>query len=142
MQSSVSVQRTGDLFWAVPETWQHLHRVMYDATSAMCCARAAKSAPCMMRVWANLSSGSSCVVCCYAYHCCGGSSGGVWRLKLTQPVQATLALYGGYLLPYYLHEETGWSLSIDDLRSQTQKVYTNGLFLRRTEATYLSQGHT
>ena len=36
--------------------------------------------------------------------------------------QATLALYGGYLLPYYLHEETGWSLSVDDLKSQTQKV--------------------
>ena len=38
-------------------------------------------------------------------------------------VQATLALYGGHLLPYYLHEETGWSLSIDDLRSQTRKVH-------------------
>ncbi len=38
-------------------------------------------------------------------------------------LQATLALYGGYLLPYYLHEETGWSLSVDDLKSQTKKVY-------------------
>ena len=37
-------------------------------------------------------------------------------------MQATLALYGGHLLPYYLHEETGWSLSVDDLKSQTQKV--------------------
>ena len=36
--------------------------------------------------------------------------------------QATLALYGGHLLPYYLHEETGWSLSVDDLKSQTYKV--------------------
>ena len=36
--------------------------------------------------------------------------------------QATLALYGGHLLPYYLHEETGWSLSVDELKSQTYKV--------------------
>lgn len=41
-------------------------------------------------------------------------------------VQATLALYGGHLLPYYLHEETGWSLSVDDLKSQTYKVQLCG----------------
>ena len=31
------------------------------------------------------------------------------------------------MLPYYLHEETGWSLSVDDLKSQTQKVQRGGL---------------
>ena len=37
-------------------------------------------------------------------------------------MQATLTLYGGELLPYYLHEETGWSLDINELREQTYKV--------------------
>lgn len=37
-------------------------------------------------------------------------------------MQATLTMYGGMLLPYYLHEETGWSLDINELRSQTYKV--------------------
>ncbi len=31
-------------------------------------------------------------------------------------------MYGGVLLPYYLHEETGWSLDINELREQTYKV--------------------
>ena len=41
-------------------------------------------------------------------------------------VQATLTLYGGELLPYYLHEETGWSLDVDELRAQTYKVGQHG----------------
>ncbi|CAK0772104.1 hypothetical protein CVIRNUC_003929 [Coccomyxa viridis] len=43
---------------------------------------------------------------------------------------ATLALYGGHLLPYYLHEETGWSLSVDDLKSQTYKARSEGRHVR------------
>jgi aspartate/methionine/tyrosine aminotransferase len=38
------------------------------------------------------------------------------------PEQATMTLYGGELLPYYLAEETGWSLDVDELRRQTYKV--------------------
>ena len=33
-----------------------------------------------------------------------------------------MTLYGGELIPYYLHEEHGWSLDIDELKSQTYKV--------------------
>ena len=43
-------------------------------------------------------------------------------LSAMASMQATLTMYGGMLLPYYLHEETGWSLDINELRSQTYKV--------------------
>ena len=56
-----------------------------------------------------------------------GGNVGIFQVSVL--VQATLALYGGYLLPYYLHEETGWSLSVDDLRSQTKKVCKDCLSL-------------
>ena len=36
--------------------------------------------------------------------------------------QATMTLYGGELIPYYLNEEQGWGLDIEDLRKQTYKV--------------------
>ena len=35
---------------------------------------------------------------------------------------ATLALNGGTLLPYYLDEDKGWQLSIDELRNQVSQV--------------------
>jgi alanine transaminase len=35
---------------------------------------------------------------------------------------ATLCLYGGTLLPYYLNEEAGWGLDIEDLQRQTENV--------------------
>ena len=82
-----------------------------------------------------LSAQVSAVVFSHAYQCCAsqmnfsidslsvdGRSIDIRMLRGKLHVQATLALYGGYLLPYYLHEETGWSLSVDDLKSQTQKV--------------------
>ncbi|CAL8462271.1 g1802 [Coccomyxa elongata] len=43
---------------------------------------------------------------------------------------ATLTLYGGELLPYYLHEETGWSLDINELREQTYKARSEGKSVR------------
>ncbi|KAK9906640.1 hypothetical protein WJX75_005366 [Coccomyxa subellipsoidea] len=43
---------------------------------------------------------------------------------------ATLTMYGGMLLPYYLHEETGWSLDINELRSQTYKARSEGKNVR------------
>ena len=43
-------------------------------------------------------------------------------MRLLVPEQATMTLYGGELLPYYLAEETGWSLDVEELRRQTYKV--------------------
>ena len=37
---------------------------------------------------------------------------------------ATLALNGGTLLPYYLDEDAGWLLSIDELKKQTEQVWS------------------
>ena len=37
-------------------------------------------------------------------------------------MQATMTLYGGELIPYYLNEEHGWGLDIEELRKQTYKV--------------------
>jgi alanine transaminase len=34
---------------------------------------------------------------------------------------ATLALYGGTLLPYYLQEDKEWGLDVAELKSQTDK---------------------
>jgi alanine transaminase len=35
---------------------------------------------------------------------------------------ATLCLYGGTLLPYYLDEDAGWGLNLDELKRQTAHV--------------------
>ena len=35
---------------------------------------------------------------------------------------ATIALYGGTLLPYYLQEEKQWTLDVKELKSQTDKA--------------------
>ena len=43
---------------------------------------------------------------------------------------ATLALYGGTLLPYYLQEEKGWALDVDELKSQTDKARAEGKNVR------------
>lgn len=43
---------------------------------------------------------------------------------------ATLALYGGTLLPYYLQEEKGWALDVAELKSQTDKARGEGKTVR------------
>ena len=43
---------------------------------------------------------------------------------------ATLALYGGTLLPYYLQEEKGWALDVAELKSQTDKARSEGKTVR------------
>lgn len=43
---------------------------------------------------------------------------------------ATLALYGGALVPYYLQEEKGWALDVAELKSQTDKARSEGKTVR------------
>jgi len=43
---------------------------------------------------------------------------------------ATLALYGGTLLPYYLQEEKGWALDVAELKSQCDKARGEGKCVR------------
>lgn len=43
---------------------------------------------------------------------------------------ATLALYGGTLLPYYLQEEKGWALDVSELKTQTDKARGEGKTVR------------
>ena len=48
---------------------------------------------------------------------------------------ATIALYGGYLLPYYLDEDHAWELDVQQLRDQLKKV--GGLLLRKGGTEYV-----
>jgi len=43
---------------------------------------------------------------------------------------ATLALYGGTLLPYYLQEEKGWALDVADLKRATDEARAAGKTVR------------
>jgi aspartate/methionine/tyrosine aminotransferase len=39
-------------------------------------------------------------------------------------------LYGGELVPYYLDEDNGWSLDIDELRRSLQEAKSKGILCR------------
>ncbi|KAK9817869.1 hypothetical protein WJX72_003409 [[Myrmecia] bisecta] len=43
---------------------------------------------------------------------------------------ATITLYGGTLLPYYLNEDQGWGLDVKHLDAQTQKARSEGKTVR------------
>jgi len=43
---------------------------------------------------------------------------------------ASIALYGGELVPYYLDEDNGWSLDIDELRRSLQEAKSKGILCR------------
>jgi glutamate--glyoxylate aminotransferase len=43
---------------------------------------------------------------------------------------ASIALYGGELVPYYLDEENGWSLDINELQRALDTARTNGILCR------------
>jgi len=43
---------------------------------------------------------------------------------------AALTLYGGTLVPYYMDEETGWSLNLDHLKKQTEDARAAGKNVR------------
>ena len=43
---------------------------------------------------------------------------------------ATLALYGGTLLPYYLQEDKGWALDVGELKTATDKARSEGKNVR------------
>lgn len=43
---------------------------------------------------------------------------------------ASIALYGGELVPYYLDEENGWALDIDELQKSIEKARSAGILCR------------
>ncbi|KAK3127706.1 hypothetical protein QOZ80_7AG0577350 [Eleusine coracana subsp. coracana] len=43
---------------------------------------------------------------------------------------ASIALHGGSLVPYFLDEETGWGLEIDELKKQLQEARSKGITVR------------
>ncbi|KAJ7565779.1 hypothetical protein O6H91_02G074700 [Diphasiastrum complanatum] len=43
---------------------------------------------------------------------------------------ASIALHGGTLVPYYLDEENGWGLKVEDLRRQLQSARAEGIKVR------------
>lgn len=40
---------------------------------------------------------------------------------------ATISLYGGSLVPYYLEETADWGLDINDLRQSIEQARQNGI---------------
>lgn len=43
---------------------------------------------------------------------------------------ASIALHGGSLVPYFLNEETGWGLDVDELKKQLEEARSKGITVR------------
>ncbi|WVZ66699.1 hypothetical protein U9M48_015888 [Paspalum notatum var. saurae] len=43
---------------------------------------------------------------------------------------ASIALHGGSLVPYFLDEETGWGLEVDELKKQLEEARSKGITVR------------
>ncbi|PWZ38999.1 hypothetical protein Zm00014a_035559 [Zea mays] len=43
---------------------------------------------------------------------------------------ASIALHGGSLVPYFLDEETGWALEVDELKKQLEEARSKGISVR------------
>ncbi|KAL5197784.1 hypothetical protein ABZP36_001296 [Zizania latifolia] len=43
---------------------------------------------------------------------------------------ASIALHGGSLVPYFLDEETGWGLEVDELKKQLEEAQSKGITVR------------
>uniref|UniRef100_A0A804QJ37 Aminotransferase class I/classII large domain-containing protein n=1 Tax=Zea mays TaxID=4577 RepID=A0A804QJ37_MAIZE len=43
---------------------------------------------------------------------------------------ASIALHGGSLVPYFLDEETGWVLEVDELKKQLEEARSKGISVR------------
>ncbi|PUZ72922.1 hypothetical protein GQ55_2G434400 [Panicum hallii var. hallii] len=43
---------------------------------------------------------------------------------------ASIALHGGSLVPYFLDEETGWELEVDELKKQLEEARSKGITVR------------